>query len=235
MEKLNVKFAAFTCAALILTSCSIKQVEHKAKTITVSGSGQVFVNNDQVKVTFHIEDSNADVITADNMSNEKVETIKAGLRELGVSDSNVTVENLEIELGKTHQEGRFIVPAQYTVSRNVNVALKDMSKISSIIDSVYKSGRGTLVSIKYYANTSSIEEAVKQARILAVKQAEENANLLSGCGGASLGVLIAIEEESETYSPRRELSSSKAIPSYVPMEDKTTSILIKVNATYEIQ
>ena len=97
----------------------------------------------------------------------------------------------------------------------------------------------------YPSGQTNPETAEKQARTLAIKQAESNANLLAGASGAQLGRVLQIKETSRplpvnNYMKAMAASDSAVAESFSNGQATTISnaksvITVNVNAVYQLR
>ncbi len=226
--------AVLAIGMTLLCSCSIRQIEHKAHTITVSGTGQVEAKNDQALISLKIESRGQDILAATKANDSELAKVKEALVTFGIPESNLISSDYEI----THEESAGARNSRiktYTVNTNLTVVLKDLSRTGEVISTALENGAEELSSLTYSASVKTQENAIKQARLLAIKQAEENASLLATSSGASLGTVVNITELYGS-TPRSELSRENPMSfKKGSRSDADTLMTITVNATYELK
>lgn len=182
-------------AALIFASCSMKQINYSQRTVEVSGTGTVTLEADSATIRAAVITRAGDVLDAAKQNAEKMNAIQAALNENGTKSENISTENFNVyQETKYNSRTQENIPGDYRVTNEILVTVKDISKIGSIVDLCLKSGANSLSSITY--GVSNSQTAEKQARTLAIQQAQENANLLAGASGAQLGKVLQIKETS---------------------------------------
>ena len=224
--------------SVFLTSCTIRQVQNQTRTVTVTGTGTVELVNDQATISLSVNTRNWDVVKASQDNAARMTQVQEALLNAGITSDYISTSGYSIYQESSYQNGRS-VPGQYNVSNTINVVVKDVSKAGSVIDTAVKTGANQLSSLTY--SVSSTDAAVKQARILAVKQAENMANTLATSSAATLGKVLEINESSPSYSQNRlmlakaaynDMASEEAV---TPSQAGKTSISVTVTATYELQ
>lgn len=191
-----MKKLIFICAAaFVFASCSMKQINYGQRTVEVSGTGTVTLEADSATIRAAVITRAGDVLDAAKQNAEKMNAIQSALNENGVKSENVSTENFNVyQETKYNSRTQENVPGDYRVTNEILVTVKDISKIGNIVDLCLKSGANSLSSITY--GVSNPQTAEKQARTLAIQQAQENANLLAGASGAQLGKVLQIKETS---------------------------------------
>lgn len=180
---------------LVLSSCSVKQMNYAQRTVEVSGSGTVTIEADTATIRAAVVTRAKDVQKAAVQNAEKMNAIQSALKENGIKAEDISSENFFVyQETKYNSKTQENVPGDYKVTNQIAVSVKDITKIGSIVDVCLKSGANSLSSITY--GVTNPQAAEKQARTFAIKQAESNANLLAGASGAQLGRILQIKETS---------------------------------------
>lgn len=235
------KIIGIAAAALILASCSVKQLDYGQRTVSVSGKGTVTLEADSATIRAAVITRAEEVLEASQQNAEKMNAIQAALTQNGIKKEDISTENFNVyQEEKYNSRTQQSVPGDYRVTNEILVTVKDISKIGNIVDLCLKSGANSLSSITY--GVTNPQTAEKQARTLAIKQAEENANLLAGASGAQLGKVLQITETSTPFpvsNYMKALATSEAtadtafsMESATPISNARTVITVNVNAVY---
>lgn len=235
------KIIGIAAAALILASCSVKQLDYGQRTVSVSGKGTVTLEADSATIRAAVITRAEEVLEASQQNAEKMNAIQAALTQNGIKKEDISTENFNVyQEEKYNSRTQQSVPGDYRVTNEILVTVKDISKIGNIVDLCLKSGANSLSSITY--GVTNPQTAEKQARTLAIKQAEENANLLAGASGAQLGKVLQITETSTPFpvsNYMKALTTSEAaadtafsMESATPISNARTVITVNVNAVY---
>lgn len=221
---------------LLFSSCVIREPQKKSRSIEVSGTGEIFVQNDSAKIELSVITKNADVLKASSENAAKMTAVQNALAEKGIEKSEISTSGYSIYQESNYQNGRSVLGA-YNVTNRISVVLKDVSKSGEIIDSAIKAGANQLNSVTYFP--SSTDAAKKQARILAVKQAEAKANTIATSSGNLLGKLLTIKEENSSFVYDSNSAGFKAessvADSTTAMSSGKTKITVSISATYELE
>lgn len=239
------KISALSISAIIIPlffSCSVKQVDYSQRTVSVSGQGSVTVEADTATINLAVITRNKSVIEASNENAEKMNSIRSSLLSNGIAKENISTENYTI-----YQESRYdakrqdSVPGDYKVSNQIKVTVKDISKTGEVVDLAIKSGANSLTSIVYGVSNPDI--AGKQARTLAIQQAQESANLLAGTSGAQLGKVLSIRETSMVLPKSRNMMAKAVNASAelftqdaaTPIDNAKSTVTVSVEAVYQLR
>ncbi|MBP5252070.1 MAG: SIMPL domain-containing protein, partial [Treponema sp.] len=124
----------------------------------------------------------------------------------------------------------------FEVSNRITLTLKDALKAGEIIDAAVKHGPNSLSSLEYKATPSL--DSTKQARILAVKNAESVANTMATAAGAKLGEVITINElwssGVQRYSALEE-AKADGFTSSALSSPGSSAITVQIQATYALE
>ena len=193
--KKNIIVLSALCT-LAFTSCIMKQEpKEEERIVTVTASGEVKVENDRASVCFSVTSRNNDPNRALDENSRKMAAVIKALEDNGIHRQSISTDSYSIYQESNYVNGRHVQGA-FVVSNSIAVTVNDASKAGPVIDAAIKNGANQLSSLSYYP--SSTEESFKEARILAVKNAEKKANTLVSASGARLGEIISITEDSGT-------------------------------------
>lgn len=238
------KIIGIGAIALLFASCSVKQMNYAQRTVEVSGRGTVTLEADTATIRAAVITRAEDVREAADQNAKKMTAIQSALTENGIKKEDISTENFYV-----YQESQYnsrtqqTVLGDYRVTNQIIVTVKDISKIGNAIDICLKSGANSLSSITYGVTNPQLAE--KQARSLAIKQAQENANLLAGASGAALGKVLQIQETSsplpvsnymKAYAAATEADSALySNETATPISNAKTEITVNVNAVYQLK
>lgn len=221
-------------ASLLLTSCSIKQYEGTTRTVSVSGTGSVYVSADKVNITFSVKSTSKDPIQATTQNAEKMNSVIEAVTGLGIAKNDITTKNFSLTRLQNYKNGNYY-EGDYVCTNTINVLTKEKEKAGVIVDTAIKAGANSLSSLNY--SCSEPEMAIKQARTLAVKNCYDNANLIVGTSGNQLGKLLTISEVSYDSGSTSLMQNSlkETMPDSTPLSSGKLEYSITMNATYEIK
>lgn len=235
MSKTTVKFSVILSAlAFLFSSCVLKQQkEEPLRSITVSATGDVRVSNDRARLCLSVKSRNYDAGKAVEDNTKRTSAVISSLYEAGIENESITSDGFTIIQENNYVNGRN-VPGQFVVSNNINVTIIDLSKVGTVIDLAVKNGATTLSYLDYFV--SSTEESLKEARILAVKNAEKIAKTIATASGTSLGTVLEIKAAKNSGTP-------EIMPYMVKKEDSSyrtaapgdSTISVTVTATYSLE
>ena len=216
---------------LFASSCTVNKPEEKVRTITVSGTGIVTLPADQLTVRFLVRTNEWNVNLARDKNAEITTKVIDKIKEAGVSDADITTVDYRIS-----QDNSNTYPGKYTVTNYVQVLIRDLSNAGNVIDNAVANGANGLTSFSYSATENP--NALREARTLAVQNAQDAASLIAGASGCKVADVIDIQEGYNPSSYTRSTNSAmlKAVGnSYTtPIEAGNIEITSTVTITFSL-
>lgn len=170
--------------------------EEKGKTpsLRVRGEGRAEAVPNEATVSFGItsEEKSLEKAYRDNTArmNAMIETVK----KMGVEPKDIQTSSFQVSpFYRDEKNGRPLKPSGFTVSQQLTVLLRDLSKSGSLIDKIIGDGANVFNGIRF--SSSKIKDLEKKAKVEAAKDAKENALLLAESLGVKLGRLIDVSDE----------------------------------------
>lgn len=211
--------------------------EQERHSIAISGEGKVVGVPDiaRIEVGYSVEKKTVAAAQADNTEkmNAFIKRIKDDFK-INAKDIQTTSYNIfpmyDWSDGKQKLRG-------YQVSQNVSVKVRDMEKVSKVLESAGSAGLNQVGGLSFELDDP--EKLRQEARELALKQAKEKAEALAKIAGVKLGKIISFNESGgEPYPVYREYGLMKAdgvgggeAPA---VEAGSTEITVTATVEYEI-
>jgi uncharacterized protein YggE len=239
-------------AVVAIALCASAQVPLGTRTgddvISVNGESEVRVVPDEVVLSLGVETFNAALRTAKSMNDERIQKTMAAARNLAVQASRMQTDYIGIE--PKYEHGDIARTLQgYVVRRTVIIRLKEISKFEDLLTAALEAGVTHVHGIEF--RTTELRKHRDQARVMAIKAAQEKAELLARESGRRVGAARSIGEASYGYhasygswwGSRYSSMSQNAIQNVggAPLESDSTlapgqiSIRVSVQASYVLQ
>lgn len=237
MKKKMMRRMALWVMIGLLAACGRKgEMGH---TITVLGTGAVTIKPDSAMVNLGVQTLSENVSEAVNDNAAKVTRILDGLEQLGLNkEKNMSVNGYSIYRDYSRSDSR--EKDRYWVSNNLNIIVQDLSLVGKVIDTAASLGANQMNGIDF--SVKKPEDAVRQARELAVQRAREKAELLAKQSGVKVGGVWAMEEIGDTGAPsvryeRAAMADGAVLNAKMstPIHAGDQTISISVRVVYEIQ
>lgn len=221
----------------------IGQEIERQNTISVSGEGEIYVKPDLAKVTFTVKNEAKTVIEAMEENTKRMNDVIEYIKKEGVEDKDVKttsfniypryeyVRDREIEIYPPPASKRVLVG--YEISQSLQVKIRDMTKIGSIIQAATESGANQMSGLAFIVDKE--DEFKEQARAEAIKNAKEKAKELASQLGIRL-VRITNFQESGVF-PRfygYDEALGLGMAEAPQIETGQNLIRVTVTVTYEI-
>lgn len=236
MKKIIISIAA---ASLLFLSCSVRHDNYARRTVSVSGTGSVTIEADNATIILSVITTGKDVAETSRENARKMTEVREAIMNAGISKDCVSTQNFSVyqETRYDQKTGRSI-PDDYRVTNQIKILIKKISMTSEVIDTALKNGANQLSSLTY--GVTDTEIAKKQARSLAIQQAQESAGLLAGASGARLGKILSISEHSGQILPKTtlmrafdDMAVEESVPT--PVSGGSSTVTISVDAVYQLR
>jgi uncharacterized protein YggE len=204
-------------------------------TVYVNGQGVVTVAPDTASVIVGVNIIDTTLSSAQEKATDQMTAVIDALKAAGIDEKDIQTVNYSVNILQNYdQNGNPSTIEGFQVSNQVNVTVRDLAQLGSILDTVVAQGANAIYGISFFVNDPS--SAASQARELAVQDAKRKADELAAAAGMKVGRILSI---SETYSPqpmplaynRAEAADSAAA---VPIQAGSTAITVDVQVTYEL-
>jgi uncharacterized protein YggE len=167
-----------------------------AQVITVVGQGSTRVEPDIARVSVGVETSAETIAEAVAQNEAQMQAILAALAEAGIAGKDIQTTNFSISLDRypepVARTGEEQAPAVYRVSNMVNVTIRDLEMVGTVLDAVIEAGANNIWGVSFTVDDPS--EAQSEARADAVANARERAEALAELSGVGLGPVMAVSE-----------------------------------------
>jgi uncharacterized protein YggE len=223
----------------------IRFVNPYKPTISVMGEGEVLAVPNIGQFSFSVTAEASDAKSAQEASGTKINDILAYLKEQGIEDKDVKVQNYNLYPKWRYEErvcpaNSYCPPGErvqdgFSVNQTVSVKVRDTNKASAVITGVGERGATDISNLNFTIDDVSVLET--EAREKAIANAKEKAVALA----KQLNVRIIrftgyYEENSDTYMDSmmsRESNVSDFEGPSLPVGEQST--VVKVNLTYEVE
>jgi uncharacterized protein len=200
----------------------------------VTGEGAVFAVPDRAMVTVGVITENQNLSAAQKENTDKTAAIINSLLALGIPHSDIQTAVYRIEPQYNYENGQQVFRG-YKVEHQLQVTVKDLSKLGQVIEQAVASGANFVSSIQFtIANPDSF---YNQALASAIQNAQQKAAAMARTLQVILNpVPLVVEELSQAQPPRpipfqaMSLAQDSGVP-IQPGENKITA-LVKIEFTY---
>lgn len=164
--------------------------------ISVNGEAEVRVTPDEVVLSLGVETFNLALRTAKSLNDDRIQKTMAAARGLSVQPSQMQTDYVSIE--PKYERGDIARTLEgYIVRRTLVIKLKEISKFEDLLTSALEAGVTHVHGIDF--RTTELRKYRDQARVMAIKAAQEKADLLARESGRRVGQARSIGEASYGY------------------------------------
>jgi len=161
--------------------------------ITVVGEGKITMKPDIAHVTIGVETVTNTVKAASDQNSEVVNNVLAALKEQGVDEKDIQTSGFSVYAERIGPDGPLAESdVRYHVTNNVNVTVRDLDNISTILDAAIDAGANNINGIDFAVEDPSATES--QARTAALEDAKAKATDLAKLSGLTIGPVVSISE-----------------------------------------
>lgn len=236
MKNLVKSILVIGVGTALLSSCVLgrpAKEEAPVRSITVSGSGSVSVKPDMVSMKFIVKNTGWNCPqTAERNAINTSNTI-AAIKEAGIPESDISTYDYSITQDNSHTYA-----GEYTVRNTIAVLIRNIDLTGKVIDAAVKNNTGAngITSFEYLVSDKAT--ALREARTLAIKNAQDAASLLAGASGCKVNGVLEIRED-YTSAGRGNDMMFKAVSMEVggtltPIVEGNVTITSNVTVKYEL-
>ena len=206
--------------------------------VNVSASGRIAVVPDIARISAGVM-TEADT-TREALNRNKAVMVKLidGLKAAGIAANDIQTSSLTLSARYTQgKEGRPSMVSGYTVSNQVRLTVRDLSRLGNILDQTITLGANQTHGIAF--EVSNAETLEDDARKLAMENARRRAQVYATAAGAQLGPVLRVSEgglfDDNTLFRIDKFSSRDSVAASVPVGVGTQSLTVSVQVTYALR
>lgn len=160
--------------------------------LSVTGHGEVSLAPDVAYVTIGVHTQASDVSQAVSQNADQVAGVMAALAALGVAQEDMQTSNFNLYTGDNYDPltGLPSGDKTYTVDNTVNVTVRDLANMGSLLDEAISAGANSIWGVSF--DVDDKEAAQAEARDMAMADAVSEALGLAQVAGVSLGAVQSI-------------------------------------------
>lgn len=187
------KFTSVLAAALLVFSVAGTNLAAAAEpnTIAVSGMAEQEVAPDMAYIDVGINVRADDAETARTQEAQIASQIRRALLGLAITDNDL--QNTSYYLYQEYKVDRNGVRTadKYVLDSSIKVTVKDLDKLSQLIDNVVEAGATNISNITYALSTQNIIQ--RQLLATAVENARDKAAVVANAGSRTLGNMLSAD------------------------------------------
>ncbi len=164
-----------------------------AGAITVVGEGTVKIRPDVAHANIGVETMGSKVKEATSEAAETMEAVIDAIKAQGVSDADMQTTGYGVWVERDRgMDGRLSGEALYRVTNMVNVTIRDLDKVGSVLDAAMEAGANQVHGVSFsLADPTRFES---EAREKAIANALAKATELATLNGLEVGSVVSVSE-----------------------------------------
>jgi len=211
--------------------------QQNANQITVSGEGKIYAKPDIALVNLGVSSKSNTVAEVTKSNTDKMNAIIEAVKALGIDEKDIQTTNYNLSPYYNYTQKLGSVFQGYTLDQNIQVKIRDFTKIGDILSQTTAAGANTAGDLQFTIDNP--EQLKEQARAQAIAQAKANAQNLSKESGIALGKLINVFENSTPYpvvynSAKMMGAGVAEAPSVPTIQPGQQEIDVTINLTYQV-
>jgi uncharacterized protein len=220
--------------ALVLSACGPASSASASRTLSVTGSGTVYLTPDLAYLYVGVHTEDADIAQAVDRNNTQTQAVVDALKNMGVASEDIQTSNFSVWSTDDYTDTGTKY-TKYTVDNTVYITVRDLTKLGSLLNTAVSSGANNINSITF--DVADKSAALAQARQKAMDSADSLANELAQTAKVTLGGIQSISYSDYTPSPYYGMGGggASAPNASVPIQPGQLQISVTVSVTYEIK
>lgn len=237
---MKIKLALISLFIILITFTGCNSLENSrgdspGSTITIGGTGVATAVPDIVDIQLGVEALSNAPVDAVNESTAKMNAVMAVLDDMGINTGDIQTVYYNMWVEDVYdQDGQLTGEKRYRVTNQVNIRLRNLGQLGSLLEEVIGAGATNINGITFgVADTTELEQ---EAMENAIANAAEKADRVASNLGLGLGKIINLVE-SGFYTP--------GVPYYgekvgigggaaVPISQGQFSVTVQVQVVYDL-
>ncbi|MGH8890348.1 MAG: SIMPL domain-containing protein [Acidothermaceae bacterium] len=204
--------------------------------ISVAGTGRVTGTPNLLRMQSSVNVTKPDVNSAMQVANTTMANVQKTLKSDGVADADLQTSGLSVQPNYNYSDKGAQLTG-YTVSENLSVVLRDLTKAGTIISDAATAGGNALQIGSATLDLDGDSALIAQARQQAFADAKAKAQAYATAAGRSLGAVVSISESTNDQpqpmmfnAPMAAAASAPAVPIQAGSQDVT----VTTNVTWSL-
>jgi hypothetical protein len=221
--------AALTLPSLAQTSSPSPGTGDSGRTVTVAGSATIRSAPDEAVVTLGVQTQAPTAQGALQQNASRMNDVVKAILGDGVKPGDLATQ--WVNLYPNYDSGGTAI-VSYSAQNQVNVTVRDLSKIGAVIDDAVGAGANLSSGIQF--QLSDQNQGVERALAEAVANARAKAEALAAAGDASLGSVVTITEGTAPQYPPIPFAADAGREASTPISSPTLETQVTVTVVWAL-
>ena len=206
--------------------------------ISLTGHGEVRAVPDMAVINMGVVSSAETARAALDANTKAMTELMANLKAASIDDKDISTSNFSVNPRLDYGQNGGQVPklVGYDVTNSVTVIVHKIDGLGALLDKAVSSGSNQINGISF--SVSKPDDAMDEARKLAVKDATHKAQIYAGAASINLGNIMSLSESGGMAEPQVMFSRAKAMSADsapVPIAQGSQVISVEVNISWELK
>ncbi len=234
----TVKFKVMALAAVIGFSAMSVQANElpNGPHIVTSGTASVDAVPDIATLSIEVNIAAKDAASAKKQADQRVAQYLSFLEQNGVNKKDISSANLRTQPDYDYQNGKSVLKG-YRAVRTVEVTLRQLDKLNSLLDGALKAGLNEIRSVSL--GVAQPDAYKDKARKAAIEDAVHQAQSLASGFHSKLGPVYSVRYHVSNYQPSPMVRMMKAdaapVSAQESYEQATIQFADQVDVVFELQ
>lgn len=203
-----------------------------AGNITIIGEASIAATPDMATISLGVTTEGMTAAEAMAANSKALSAVIERLKAAGIAENDLQTSNLSLSPNWVgYDSGQTPTISNYMAMNMLNVRVRDLAALGSVLDASIADGANTLNGITF--ELSAPRPVQDEARKAAVADAAAKAGLYAEAAGVKLGKVVSISEQQNYNGPVPVFMEAKAA-SPVPVATGQIALQTSVTVTYEI-
>ena len=165
------------------------------RNVSVSGTAVVHVTPDRALIQLGVQSNGRTAAAVQAANTASITHVSRDIKTFGVEAKDISTDWYVIE--PIYEDYDSLHIKGYRINNTIAITLRDVNKVNDVITAALQAGANQVIHVELY--TSELRKYRDQAREMAMKAAVEKAQALAQAGGAQVGCVRGISENSWSY------------------------------------
>jgi uncharacterized protein YggE len=231
MTRFRILFISALLAAAFAAPATAQRAEPRVPAVSVTGEATVSQAPDLAILQAGVTSQEKTARQAMTASGQLMKAVLAALKQAGIADADIQTSRLRLEPIREQRRGNnpaAIIAVE--ASSLITVQMRDVEKAADILDRMISAGANLVTGISFTISAPS--KLLDQARVEAMTDARQKAEIYAKAAGLTLGPAISIAE-SYIARPVRPMMAREAAVA-MPVAAGEEKLTLTVNVSYEL-
>jgi uncharacterized protein YggE len=233
---------AVLAVALLASACqpttSSAGGQAPVRTLSVAGNGQAYLAPDIAYIYIGVHTEKLTAAEAVEENTTETQALIEAIQAFGIDPQDIRTTNFSIWPIDQFDPGtgRPTGDKMYAVDNTVYVTVRELDKLGDLLDTAVQAGANTVNSVQF--DVSDKDAGLQEARIEAMKDAEQQATQLAEAAGLALGEVQSInfvDNQYPIFDGKGGGGGVAAEAAAVPIQPGQLTFTVTVNITYAIR